>query len=88
MSNCTSSASRRARAKKAAPPEGLHRDGVDWVLVLMVRREEAARAAVSYCCSTLRYTRFDRRTGFTRHARFNRFAGVDWRARLDRHAGF
>ena len=40
MSNCTSSASRRVPGEAGQPtPEGMHRDGVDWVLVLMVRRE-------------------------------------------------
>lgn len=28
-------------------PEGMHRDGVDWVMVLMVRRENVARAETS-----------------------------------------
>ena len=38
-SRCTSSASRRGRESRGQPtPEGLHRDGVDDVLVLLIRR--------------------------------------------------
>ena len=42
MSRPTSSASRRATAEGQPTPEGLHRDGVDYVLVLLVKRRNIA----------------------------------------------
>jgi hypothetical protein len=46
--NCTNSASRRATGDHGQPtPEGLHRDGVDWVLVLLVRRQNVASGETS-----------------------------------------
>ena len=43
MSRSTSSASRRGTGEHGKPtPEGLHRDGVDYVLVLLVNRRNIA----------------------------------------------
>ena len=47
-SKCTSSASKRGRATEGLPtPEGLHRDGVDYVLVLLVGRPNIASGVTS-----------------------------------------
>ena len=48
MSRCINSASRRARMPAGRPtPEGMHQDGVDWVLVLMVDRDNIAEGETS-----------------------------------------